>query len=309
MQELDAAAVKGLLEGQGYIAEAEVVTAVFLAHALQKPLLIEGPAGVGKTEIAKAMASALDTELIRLQCYEGLDASTALYEWNYQRQLLHLKMMEGRADAGDGKSLAEKEEAIFGEDFLLKRPLLRAITHHRRPVLLIDELDRADEEFESFLLEILAEWQISIPELGPVKAEHVPYVVLTSNRTRELSEAVRRRCLYLWIDYPEFAKEVAIVHRRVPGASAELAEQVCRFMETVRQAGFDKAPGVAETLDWARALVALHRDRLDPEVVEQTLGIVFKDRGDIEQARESLAEFLERVGVRTRLADPNPHGD
>jgi len=269
---------------------------------LHKPLLVEGPAGVGKTEIAKVMAQALNTELIRLQCYEGLDAHTALYEWNYRRQLLHLKLEEN-----SDKSLAQREAALFGEDFLLKRPLLQAITHHRAPVLLIDELDRADEEFESFLLEILAEWQITVPEIGTLRATHIPYVVLTGNRTRELSDAVRRRCFYLWIDYPTFDKELAILNSKAEGVDARLAEQICRFMELVRQQKLEKPPGVSETIDWAKALVALHQDHLDPQTVQETLGIVFKDWTDVRQMQESLGEFLERVGVQAKPIPPlNP---
>jgi len=195
--------IRQMLEKQNYVADPAIVMSVYLAKTLQKPLLVEGPAGVGKTEIAKVMAKALDTDLIRLQCYEGLDANMALYEWNYQRQLLHIKLEEG-----GGKSLAERESTIFSEDFLLKRPLLQAITHHKPPVLLIDELDRSDEEFESFLLEILSEWQITIPEIGSIKAKEKPYVILTSNRTREISDAVRRRCFYLWMDYPEYEKGI-----------------------------------------------------------------------------------------------------
>ena len=295
--------IQELLAEQHYIADRSIAMAVFLSQSLSKPLLVEGPAGVGKTEIAKAMARALDTELIRLQCYEGLDANAALYEWNYQRQLLHIKL-----DEHSGRSLQEREATIFSAPFLLKRPLLQAITHHRPPVLLIDELDRADEEFESFLLEVLAEWQITIPELGTIRATHLPCVVITSNRTRELSDAVRRRCFYLWIDYPGFEKELAIVQGKVEGIDGRLAEQVCRFMEMVRQQKLEKTPGIAETLDWARALVALHQKHLDPEVVEETLGIVFKDWSDVRQVKDSLAGFLEKLGIRARLAPPADHG-
>ncbi|MDP6701292.1 MAG: MoxR family ATPase, partial [Candidatus Latescibacteria bacterium] len=290
------AAVQDMLAGQDYVADRQIAMAVHLARTLQRPLLVEGPAGVGKTEIAKVMARALDTELIRLQCYEGLDATSALYEWNYQRQLLHIKL-----DENSQRSLAEREADIFSEDFLLKRPLLQAITRRQPPVLLIDELDRADEEFESFLLEVLSDWQITIPEIGTIRADEPPHVVLTSNRTRELSDAVRRRCFYLWIDYPPFDKEVAIVRNKVEGIDAQLAEQICRFMELIRLQKLEKMPGVAETLDWARALVALHQHHLDPEVVADTLGIVFKDRHDVAQVKESLAEFLERLGVRTKM--------
>ena len=290
------AAVQDMLAGQDYVADRQIAMAVHLARTLQRPLLVEGPAGVGKTEIAKVMARALDTELIRLQCYEGLDATSALYEWNYQRQLLHIKL-----DENSQRSLAEREADIFSEDFLLKRPLLQAITRRQPPVLLIDELDRADEEFESFLLEVLSDWQITIPEIGTIRADEPPHVVLTSNRTRELSDAVRRRCFYLWIDYPPFDKEVAIVRNKVEGVDAQLAEQICRFMELIRLQKLEKMPGVAETLDWAKALVALHQHHLDPEVVADTLGIVFKDRHDVAQVKESLAEFLERLGVRAKM--------
>ena len=284
--------IRLMLEEQEYIADSGIVMSVYLSKTLHKPLLIEGPAGVGKTEIAKVMARALDTELIRLQCYEGLDANMALYEWNYQRQLLHIKL-----DENSGKTLEEKEASIFSEAFLLKRPLLKAIMHPKAPVLLIDELDRSDEEFESFLLEILSEWQISVPEIGTIRASEPPYVILTSNRTRELSDAVRRRCFYLWLEYPEFEKELKIVRGKVPDIDERLAEQICRFMELVRQQKLEKIPGVAETLDWARALAALHQDYLDPEMIKATLGIVFKNKSDVQQVKESLSEFTERLGI------------
>ena len=240
--------VEQLLNTQGYITDPSIVMSIFLAMQLKKPLLIEGPAGVGKTEIAKVMATALDTELIRLQCYEGLDATHALYEWNYQQQLLYLKLQEQ-----GHQSIEAKEAELFSEKFLLKRPLLKAITHDKQPVLLIDEIDRSDEEFESFLLEVLSDWQITIPEIGTIKAEHIPAVILTSNRVRELSEALRRRCLYLWIDYPSHEKELAIVKGKVPNIDQRLAEQVVSFMQEVRQLRLEKTPGIAETLDWAMA--------------------------------------------------------
>ncbi|MEY8207062.1 MAG: MoxR family ATPase [SAR324 cluster bacterium] len=287
--------IRQMLEKQNYVADSAIVMSVYLAKTLQKPLLVEGPAGVGKTEIAKVMAKALDTDLIRLQCYEGLDANMALYEWNYQRQLLHIKLEEG-----SDKSLTERESTIFSEDFLLKRPLLQAITHHKPPVLLIDELDRSDEEFESFLLEILSEWQITIPEIGSIRAKEKPYVILTSNRTRELSDAVRRRCFYLWMDYPDYEKELAIVRSKVPGIDLRLAKQICIFMELIREQKLEKVPGVAETLDWARSLVMLHQDHLDPEMVKATLGIVFKDRMDVEHIKDSLDDFFDTVGVKIK---------
>ena len=289
--------IQYLLHSQGYITEPNIVMSVFLSMQLKKPLLVEGPAGVGKTEIAKVMAKALDTDLIRLQCYEGLDAAQALYEWNYQRQLLHLKMEEG-----SGRSTEEKEQTIFGEDFLLKRPLLQAITHGKSPVLLIDEVDRADEEFESFLLEILSDWQITIPEIGTIRAKHIPQVVVTSNRVRELSEALRRRCLYLWIDFPSFEKELEIVRSKVPDIDRRLAEQICRFMAEVRQLRLEKKPGIAETLDWATALTTMHFDHLDKDLVASTLGLVLKDWQDMRQVQDSLSELFEKVGVIQKIA-------
>ena len=288
--------IEGMLNEQGYITEASIVMSVYLAIHLKKPLLIEGPAGVGKTEIAKVMARALDTDLIRLQCYEGLEATHALYEWNYQQQLLHLKM-----DEQSEKSLEEKEKTIFSDKFLLKRPLLEAITHHKSPVLLIDEVDRADEEFESFLLEVLSDWQISIPEIGTVKATHIPQVIVTSNRVRELSEALRRRCLYLWIGYPDYEKELSIVQNKVPDIDERLAVQICKFMEEVRQMRLEKIPGIAETLDWAMALSGLHIDHLEKEIVESTLGIILKDWQDIRHTQDSLSELFEKVGISSKL--------
>jgi len=281
---------------QGYISNNSITLSLYLSGKLEKPLLIEGPAGVGKTEVAKVLAQALDTDLIRLQCYEGLDATHALYEWNYQRQLLHLKMEEK-----SGKSIEEKEKTIFSDAFLLKRPLLQAITHHKAPVLLIDEIDRADEEFESFLLEALSDWQISIPEIGTLSATHIPRVIVTSNRVRELSEALRRRCLYLWIDYPDFEKELQIVQTKVPGIDAKLGAQICRFMQEIRQMQLEKAPGLAETLDWARALAALHLTHLDKELVEATLGLILKDWKDIRQTQDSLSELFEKAGVVSKI--------
>ena len=295
MYKEDKEKIKRMLEEQNYVSDSAIVMSVYLAKTLQKPLLVEGPAGVGKTEIAKVMAKALKTDLIRLQCYEGLDVNMALYEWNYQRQLLHIKLEEG-----SDKSLAERESTIFSEEFLLKRPLLQAITHQKPPVLLIDELDRSDEEFESFLLEILSEWQITIPEIGSIKAKEKPYVILTSNRTRELSDAVRRRCFYLWMDYPEYKKELAIVRSKVPGCDVRLAKQICVFMELIRKQKLEKVPGVAETLDWARSLVTLHQDHLDPVMVESTLGIVFKDRMDVQYVKDSLSDLFEEVGVKIK---------
>ena len=323
-----------------YIAEPSIVTAVHLARAMEKPLLVEGDAGVGKTEIAKVMAALMETELIRLQCYEGLDVNTALYEWNYQKQLLRLRMgaeeaagdradsgpdrAEGAGahqDAGDlpgtttaaheggppdpeygnpdgpygkpdgryGNPYSESpdtradhlEGVIFGRRYLLERPLLRAITRDTPPVLLIDEIDRADEGFEAFLLEVLSDFQVTIPELGTIRATHRPLVVLTSNRSREIGDALRRRCLYLYIEHPTFAKEVEIIRAKVPGISDALAAQITHVVQGLRGRRLMKPPGVAETLDWARALVTLHQDHLDAEIVSETLGCVVKDQHDI----------------------------
>ncbi|TMQ23747.1 MAG: MoxR family ATPase [Candidatus Rokuibacteriota bacterium] len=284
------------MEAAEYVTDAPVATSVHLALSLKKPLLIEGHAGVGKTEVAKVMARMLETNLIRLQCYEGLDASATLYEWNYQKQLLHIKLGEGAH-----KPVDQEEHEIFSEAFLLKRPLLQAITQEESPVLLVDEIDRGDEELEAFMLEVFSDWQVTIPEIGTIKATHPPHVVLTSNRTRELSDALRRRCLYLWIDYPTYEKEIAIVERKVPGIDARLASEVARFMESLRKVRLAKVPGVAETLDWAQALATLHADHLDEALVYETLGCVLKDADDIKRFRAEvgkagLAPFLQVSG-------------
>ncbi|HTD46966.1 MAG TPA: MoxR family ATPase [bacterium] len=287
------------LQQQGYIADRDVALSIHLSVVLHKPLLIEGAAGVGKTEIAKVMARAVATDLIRLQCYEGLDVHTALYEWNYQRQMLRIKLEETT-----GRPVEEKEHLIFSEAFMLKRPLLQAITADRSPVLLIDEVDRADEEFEAFLLEVLSDFQVSIPEIGTIRARHIPYVVLTSNRTRDLSDALRRRCLYLWIDYPTFEKELAIIHRKVPEINDRLARQIGAFMQLVRRVDLDKVPGIAETLDWSAALLALHRDHLDPGAVEETLGCLCKDQEDLTRVRARyLGPILERIDAIGQSGD------
>src|SRR5882762_3797427 len=290
--------IQELMEAADYVTDAPVATSVYLAMRLRKPLLIEGPAGVGKIEVAKVMARMLGTNLIRLQCYEGLDASTALYEWNYQKQLLHIKLDE---TARNNRPIGEKEHEIFSEPFLLRRPLLQAITQESQaPVLLVDEVDRVDEEFEAFMLEVFSEWQITIPEIGTIKASHPPYVVLTSNRTRELSDALRRRCLYLWIDYPDFDKEVRIVQLKVPALNQALARDVTRFMESLRRMRLAKVPGVAETLDWGQALATLHADHLDEALVSETIGAVLKDADDIKRFRAEVA----KSGLGPLLATP-----
>ena len=288
--------IQELMEAAEYVTDAPVATSVHLAMRLRKPLLIEGHAGVGKTEIAKVMARMLGTNLIRLQCYEGLDAGTALYEWNYQKQLLHIKLHEGGQ-----RSVDQEEHEIFSESFLLKRPLLQAITQERSPVLLVDEVDRADEEFEAFMLEVFSDWQVTIPEIGTIKATHPPHVILTSNRVRELSDALRRRCLYLWIDYPSYDKEVTIVERKVPGINPRLAGEIARFMESLRRVRLAKVPGVAETLDWATALAALHADHLDETLVSETLGCVLKDADDIKRFRAEVG----KAGLSPFLQTPS----
>jgi MoxR-like ATPase len=277
--------IQELLRGQAYITDATVATSLYLAMTLGKPLLVEGPSGVGKTEIAKSLATALDANLVRLQCYEGLDAATALYEWNYSKQLLHIKLQEAsRANANEG------EATIFSEQFLLKRPLLEAITHQTHsPVLLIDEVDRSDEEFEAFLLEVLSEFQVTIPEIGTIRATHRPYVVLTSNRSRELSDALRRRCLYLWIDYPSFDKELEIVRAKVPAIGEALSVEVTRVIQAIRKLNLVKVPGVAETLDWATALAALNTTQLDREVIAETTGCFLKDETDLRKFEAELS--------------------
>ncbi len=272
------------LDQEAYVADPAIATSLHLALELRKPLLVEGHAGVGKTEIAKVLARLLGTDLIRLQCYEGLDASTALYEWNYARQLLHIRLQER-----DGSKEADAEAKIFSEPFLLKRPLLQAIAHEGKPpVLLVDEIDRSDEEFEAFLLEVLSDFQVTVPEIGTIRARERPHVILTSNRSRELSDALRRRCLYLWIDYPPFEKELSIVRRKVPGASEELAAQIVGLVQRLRRAKLAKVPGVSETLDWAAALVVLHASHLTPEVVGETMGCLVKDEADLRKVRLEL---------------------
>ncbi|HEX9637461.1 MAG TPA: MoxR family ATPase [Acidobacteriota bacterium] len=284
-------ALQEAMESRGYIAEPEIATAVYLAKEMQRPLLVEGDAGVGKTEIAKVLARLLDTELIRLQCYEGLDVHTALYEWNYQRQLLRLRMAE-QANP-EARDPAKLEEIIFSRAYLLERPLLRAITRSEGPpVLLIDEVDRADDGFEAFLLEVLSDFQVTIPELGTIHAQHLPYVVLTSNRSREIGDALRRRCLYLYIEHPSLEKEVRILHARVPGAGERLAREIGRFMQALRRRRLSRAPGVAETLDWAQALIRLHRDQLDAATVQQTLGCILKDWHDLSEFGADTVQAL-----------------
>lgn len=272
---------------QGYVASPALATALRLVVALGKPLLLEGPAGVGKTEAAKTLAAVLGTPLIRLQCYEGLDAQSALYEWNYARQLLHIRAAEALNHDVD-------DTELYGEKFLMRRPLLQAISQSTPPVLLIDEVDRADDAFEAFLLELLAEWQVTVPELGTLQAVSRPHVLLTSNRSRELSDALRRRCLYHWVEYPARQQELEIVQVRLPGISEALARQVTDAVHTLRELPLGKPPGVAETLDWAQALLVLHRDHLDLEALHTTLGTVLKLREDWQLAQPVLEKQVTR---------------
>ena len=282
-----------LLADQSYVADLGLATSIYLALKLKRPLLLEGEAGVGKTEIAKVISTGLGADLIRLQCYEGLDVNHAVYEWNYARQLIHIRLSEVGNDAT--KSQATD---LFGPDFLIERPLLQAIRGHqsRPPVLLIDELDRADEEFEGYLLELLSDFQITIPEIGTLKASTPPVVVITSNRTRELHDALKRRCLYSWIDYPSFEKELQIINTKVPAAGTALAEQVTAFVQELRLAELYKNAGVSETLDWVAALVELGKRELDPQTIEQTIGIVLKNQEDIQRIRgDRIREILNKT--------------
>jgi MoxR-like ATPase len=281
-----AAQIRERFAETGYIADEDFATTLELMLALEKPLLVEGPAGVGKTESAKVLAGVLDTRLIRLQCYEGLDSASALYEWNYPKQLLRIRLTENQGIAVD-----EREAQIFGREFLLERPLLESISQERAPVLLIDEIDRADEAFEAFLLEVLGEFQVTIPEIGTLRAAARPKVVVTSNRTRDLSDALRRRCLYLWIGYPSPEREVAILHARLPEINARLARQIARFMEFLRAQPFQRVPGTAESLDWALALVRLHRDALDEATLAATTGCILKVQEDWELLRSLRTQY------------------
>lgn len=279
-----------ILEQEKYIADRSLATTLFLTLKLGKPLLLEGEAGVGKTEIAKVLSSALDTPLIRLQCYEGLDAANAIYEWDYPRQMLYLRTIDATGEVDQTKVRRD----LFSEEFLLKRPLLQAIdaAHLKSPVLLIDEIDRADQELEAFLLEILSDFQVTVPELGTIRAEHRPIVILTSNRTREIHDALKRRCLYFWIDFPSFEKELKILSAKVPDLPSTLAQQIVQFTQALREVDLFKLPGMAETLDWSEALQALGTNELNDAVVQDTLGVILKYQEDIERIQGDVAARL-----------------
>jgi MoxR-like ATPase len=273
------------LADAGYIADRPLATVLFLAHRLEKPIFLEGEPGVGKTEVAIVLARLFDTRLIRLQCYEGLDASSSLYEWNYPKQILQIRLEEK-----EGRDAEEIEQIIYSEKFLIKRPLLEAITssNKKAPVLLIDEVDRSDEEFEAFLLEVLADFQITIPEIGTMEAGKRPIVVVTSNRTRDVHDALKRRCLYHWIEYPSFEKEYNIITTRLPGIEAGFAKEITHFMQEIRNVDFFKKPGISETLDWAQALMAIHKGHLDENVIEETLGCILKYQEDVVKFRDEI---------------------
>lgn len=296
----DVNAVRTLLAEGGYLPSESIATSVFLALKLKRPLLLEGEAGVGKTELAKALAEVLGRPLVRLQCYEGLDLATAAYEWNHSRQLLHIRA----AEAGNGADTSAIERDIYSETYLLKRPLLQALelsAEGKSPVLLIDELDRADEPFEAFLLEILADYQLTIPEIGTIRAEEPPITILTSNRTREVHDAVRRRCFYIWIDYPSLARETEILSLKVPGAPAELTRQIVEFVQSIRAMDLYKNPGIAESINWAQALTSLDCVALEPEDVNSTLGTLLKYQDDIARIQGTEAtKILEQVKSRAR---------
>jgi len=287
-----------LLASRQYLADRRLATALFLSLRLRRPLLLEGEAGVGKTEIAKVLSAALDTRLIRLQCYEGLDVTQAAYEWNVARQMLEIRLGEASGEARSG-SFAQ---SLYRRELLIERPLLQALSEPKSPVLLIDELDRADEPFEAFLLEILSEYQMTIPELGPLAAEHPPIVIITSNRTREIHDALKRRCLYAWVDYPDAARELAIVRLKAPGANERLALQIVEFVQQARRLDLFKAPGVAETIDWTNALIALDAISLDPATVNDTLGVLLKYQDDIARMQTGdIARILDELRARALI--------
>ncbi|MGD0946333.1 MAG: MoxR family ATPase [Candidatus Binatia bacterium] len=292
---------------QKYICSRRIATVVYLASHLEKPILVEGPAGVGKTELAKVLAQALDHELIRLQCYEGLDEAKALYEWEYAKQLLYTQILKDKISevVGSAKTLqqavdriAKEDDVFFSDRFILPRPLLRAISAASPVVLLIDEIDKADSEFEAFLLEVLSDFQVSVPELGTLRAKHIPLVVLTSNNAREMSDALKRRCLHLYIDFPSAAQELEIVRLKVPNIASDLAQEVVNIVQRIRQVDLKKAPSISETLDWAKALTLLNAHRLDEQLLNDTLHTILKYEGDIRKAQDELKDYLQKQKAR-----------
>lgn len=294
--------VREKLAEQKYICSREIATVVYLSQQLEKPVLVEGPAGVGKTDLGKVTAAALGREFIRLQCYEGLDEAKSLYEWEYSKQLLYTQILKDvlAEELADARSLAEavdrvarQDEVFFSQKFIVPRPLLRAILSEKPALILIDEVDKSDPEFEAFLLEILSDFQVTIPELDTLKARHIPMVVLTSNNARELSDALKRRCLHLFIDFPDFEQELEIVRLKVPGIQNKLAEQVVKTVQRLRKLDLKKTPGISETLDWARALVVLNADKLDRELAQDTLNVILKYEKDIQKAKESIRQVVE----------------
>jgi MoxR-like ATPase len=303
------------LGDQDYICDKQIATVVFLAQQLDKPVLVEGPAGVGKTELAKVISKALGREMIRLQCYEGLDEAKALYEWEYSKQLLYTQILKDKvsetiADAADlaeaAARVGEEDSVFFSERFIVPRPLMQAITSEESTLLLIDEVDKSDPEFEAFLLEILSDFQVTIPEIGTIKARSQPLVFLTSNDAREMSDALKRRCLHLWIDYPSEELEVRILDRKVPNIDKRLAEEVVTLMNKIRALDLKKTPSISETLDWARALLALNADELEEGVVSDTLNVILKYEGDVQKAQNELSKLIEKKTVQTKAEEPQP---
>ena len=300
---------------QDYICDKQIATVVFLAQQLDKPVLVEGPAGVGKTELAKVISKALGREMIRLQCYEGLDEAKALYEWEYSKQLLYTQILKDKvsetiADAANlaeaADRVGEEDSVFFSERFIVPRPLMQAITSEEPTLLLIDEVDKSDPEFEAFLLEILSDFQVTIPEIGTIKARSQPWVFLTSNDAREMSDALKRRCLHLWIDYPSEELEVRILDRKVPNIDKRLAEEVVTLMNKIRALDLKKTPSISETLDWARALLALNADELEEGIVSDTLNVILKYEGDVQKAQNELSKLIEKKTVQTQAEKPQP---
>ncbi len=306
-------AVQSALEGQKYVTTKNIATVVYLATKLQKPVLVEGPAGVGKTELAKVVAGALGIEMIRLQCYEGLDEAKALYEWEYSKQLLYTQMLRDKIsqvlEGADtlkeaANRIAQEDDIFFSERFIVPRPLMRAITSDKTTLLLIDEVDKSDPEFEAFLLEVLSDYTVSVPEVGTIRARNIPIVFLTSNNAREMTDALKRRCLHLYIDFPDLETEVAILNQKVPGIEQRLVEDIVELVQRVRNLDLKKTPSISETLDWARALMTLNADSLEKDLIEQTMNVILKHQGDIEKAQTELSKLLSEKAAAQRAQEP-----